>query len=88
MIKLLKEARAKADGVNIRSMMENDIERSCFNPKAALFVFNHWDRVVANTTTPEELETTKQLGLQRLQEAWPDVDVESQVFFISVKEVS
>ena len=62
--------------------------RSSFNPSAALFVFNHWDRVQANVKNESERDEIKKRELEKLSSVWPNIDVEQQVFFLSVTEVS
>ena len=52
--------------------------------KCALFVCNKWDQVVQE----QEVESVKNEVVKKLKRAWPSIDPESQIIYMSTKRAT
>lgn len=79
--KLLQRARSVLIGVPKEGKEEGgislDIQEDLLS-KCALFVCNKWDEV-----KEKDVESVKNDGVKKLKRAWPGIDPESQIIYMS-----
>jgi predicted GTPase len=65
----------------INTQQTNMSSLRTFNPRAALFIFNKWDKIREDTKM-----MIKDVVLEKLRNRWPTLDEEDQVHYLSVTE--